>query len=164
MPGIDRAGRDAAGVMAKTGMAVREPIVIVNLVSALLLEVCILLRQFGVPLTDGQVDAINAVAGLLLLVAAALFGRKLTTPVADPRDKLGQPLTPDLPTGLPTHDLANTGKTPELPATTSTAAPLDAPPLPDVTDEVGKAVPASPPGTPQGNGGTSKEGRRTRFR
>lgn len=138
-----KSGRDPSGVLSKTGLVVREPIVIVNLVSALLLEVCILLRQFGVPLTDGQVDAINAVAGLLLLIAAAVLGRTLTTPLADPRDKLGQPLTPD----LPVDELGATGTR----TVSDAGAPLDAPSLP-IEDDVAKQLPTNPTTPSDGDG------------
>lgn len=147
-----KSGRDVSGVLSKAGLVMREPIVMVNLVSALLLEVCILLRQFGVPLTDGQVDAINAVAGLLLLIAAAVLGRTLTTPLADPRDKLGQPLTPDVPVD-------------ELGAAASrtfsvAGATLDARPLP-IEDDVAKQLPTTPP-TPSDGGGDDPIGGRRR--
>jgi LPXTG-motif cell wall-anchored protein len=72
--------------------AAREPVVLTNLVAALILALCSLLQQFGVPLTDGQQQAISSVAGLLLLLAAALFSRRLATPLAAPRDEHGRPL------------------------------------------------------------------------
>lgn len=130
MSRFDTADRFAAS-LSKTGKLVREPILLINLLGALLLEVCILLRQFGVPLNDGQVDAINAVAGLLLLIAAALFGRKLTTPLADPRDRTGQPLTPDDP---------DVGEISDQP----TAGP-DAPALPPTGTDVAADLPTSQP-------------------
>lgn len=143
MSRFDSAGR-VGGVLTKSGMLVREPIVLVNLIGALLLEVCILLRQFGVPLTDGQVDAINAVAGLLLLIAAALFGRKLTTPLADPRDKLGKPLTPDVPTDALASGVTDVAKK-------AGALPADVPPLPPIEEDVAKHLPNMPTATPKGD-------------
>lgn len=73
--------------------ATREPIVVGNLLAALAVEVCLLLREFGVPLTPGQQNGITAVVGLLILLAAALWARRRTTPLSDPRDALGRPLT-----------------------------------------------------------------------
>jgi hypothetical protein len=148
MPEIDKTGR-TAGVLTKSGLLVREPIVLANLTGALLLEVCILLRQFGVPLTDGQVDAINAVAGLLLLIAAAVFGRKLTTPLADPRDNLGQALTPELP------DLTPAPGVPEVAAAEDVSKaqmPLDAPHLPPRDGDVAKHLPSPRSGIPKRDG------------
>lgn len=146
MSQFDSSGR-VGGVLTKSGLLVREPVVLVNLVSALLLEVCVLLRQFGVPLTDGQVDAINAVAGLLLLTAAALFGRKLTTPLADPRDKLGQSLTPETPVAPPAFEVPGTGN-----VGAAKSPPLDAPLLPPIEEDVARQLSANPPSTPKGEG------------
>lgn len=146
MSEFDSSGR-VGGVLTKSGLLVREPVVLVNLASALLLEVCILLRQFGVPLTDGQVDAINAVAGLLLLIAAALFGRKLTTPLADPRDKIGQSLTPETPVGPPSFEVPDASS-----AGAAKPPPLDAPRLPPIEEEVARQLRANPPSTPKGEG------------
>lgn len=142
-----------AGAVTKSSLLVREPVILANLVSALLLEVCILLRQFGVPLTDGQVDAINAVAGLLLLIAAALFGRTLTTPLADPRNNLGQPLTPDQPVHAPADEVASGAAGAAAGAANDGAAPpLDAPPLPTDEAEIAQQLPTTPPGTRKGDG------------
>lgn len=122
----------------------REPIVAVNLISALVLEVVILLRQFGVPLTDGQVDAINAVAGLVLLIAATLFGRKLTTPLADPRDELGLPLTPEPPAGSAASEIVDNVRAPESPVDTQ----IGTPPLPPTADNAREALPTPPVSPP----------------
>jgi hypothetical protein len=131
------------GQLSKVGTIVREPIVGVNLLSALVLETIILLRQFGVPLSDGQVDAINAVALLLLLIAATLLGRRLTTPLADPRDKAGLPLTPDFPT------------------TGAHQTPLDAPALPPFEEDVAEELAKRPTATPKGDGDDPIEGLRS---
>ena len=49
---------------------------------------------FGLPLSDEQQKALIALAGVLAPVAAAVWARGQVTPVADPRDDDGQPLTP----------------------------------------------------------------------
>lgn len=79
------------------GRIAREPVVATNVLAALILEICVLLRQFGVPLTDGQQAAINSVAGLLILIGAALIARRFTTSLVAPKDHLGRALTPDDP-------------------------------------------------------------------
>jgi hypothetical protein len=72
----------------------RQPVLTANTVGALVLEVCVLLRTFGVPLSDAQQNSITAVAGLIILIGAAIIARRFTTPLADPRDNQGRPLTP----------------------------------------------------------------------
>jgi len=47
---------------------------------------------FGLPLSDEQQKALIALAGVLAPVAAALWGRRVVTPVADPRDDEGNQL------------------------------------------------------------------------
>lgn len=79
----------------------RRPVITTNVLAALVLEVCNLLRQFGLPLTEGQQAAISEVATVLLLIGAGLFAQRLTTPLTDPRDNRGRPLTPDLPPATP---------------------------------------------------------------
>lgn len=76
----------------------REPVVASNLLGALVLAVCGLLQQFGVPLTDGQQHSITTVAGLLILLASAVIARRYTTVLSDPRNHHGQLLTPEAPT------------------------------------------------------------------
>lgn len=72
----------------------REPIVVTNLLGALVLEVCTLLRTFGVPLSEGQQQSITVVVGLLILLGAALIARRQTTSLVDPRDDSGRRLLP----------------------------------------------------------------------
>ena len=80
-----------------SGALGREPVLTANLIAALVLEVCVLLRAFGVPLTDGQQNAINSVAGIVLVIGAAVIARRFTTPLSAPRDDLGRSLTPQVP-------------------------------------------------------------------
>lgn len=70
----------------------REPVVITNVIAALAIAVCSLLREFGLPVTDGQQTAIVGVVGAVGVVIAALVARHYTTPLTDPRDQLGRPL------------------------------------------------------------------------
>lgn len=68
----------------------REPVLTANLLAALVLEVCSLLRAFGIPLTDAQQNAINGVTAVLVTIGAALIARRFTTSLVDPRDNAGQ--------------------------------------------------------------------------
>ena len=70
----------------------REPIVVGNLVGVLILNLCGLLQEFGVPLSEGQQEAITRVVGTLLLLGTALLARRFVTPLARPRDSQGRPL------------------------------------------------------------------------
>ncbi len=76
----------------RTGLFAREPVVTANLLAALVLELCVLLRAFGLPITDDQQNAINGLAGILVTIGAAIIARRFTTPLAAPRNNLGEPL------------------------------------------------------------------------
>jgi hypothetical protein len=94
-----------------------RPVLLSNLFAALVLEVCVLLRSFGVPLTDAQADSINGVVGLVLMIGAGLYAEKRTTSLADPRNNLGQPLlplrTPRMPPAPPSSANPIGGQSPE---------------------------------------------------
>jgi len=91
-------GAPASATPGRPKFAAREPIVMTNLLGALALEVCTLLRTFGVPLSEGQQQSITVVVGLLILLGAALLARLQTTSLADPRDDSGRRLVPRRPT------------------------------------------------------------------
>ena len=72
----------------------REPLLTKASWVALVTAVIAVAVAFGLPLTDEQQKALIALAGVLAPVAAAVWARGQVTPVADPRDDDGQPLTP----------------------------------------------------------------------
>lgn len=72
----------------------REPLLTRASWVALVTAVIAVAVAFGLPLTDEQQKALIALAGVLAPVAAAVWARGQVTPVADPRDDDGQPLTP----------------------------------------------------------------------
>lgn len=72
----------------------REPLLTKASWTALVMAVIAVAVAFGLPLTDEQQKALIALAGVLAPVAAAVWARGQVTPVADPRDNDGQPLTP----------------------------------------------------------------------
>lgn len=81
----------------RPGLLSREPVVVTNVLGALVVEACLLLRAFGVPLTDDQQSAIVRTAALVMFIGAALLARRFTTTLADPRDNAGRLLTPNDP-------------------------------------------------------------------
>lgn len=85
---LDPVGSSGGGA----GVFTREPILTANVVVALILEVCVLLRAFGVPLTDAQQNAIIGVAAAVFAIGAGLIARRYTTPLADPRNDSGENL------------------------------------------------------------------------
>lgn len=72
----------------------REPLLTRASWVALVTAVIAVAVAFGLPLSDEQQKSLIALAGVLAPVAAAVWARGQVTPVADPRDDDGQPLTP----------------------------------------------------------------------
>ena len=72
----------------------REPLLTKASWVSLVTAVIAVAVAFGLPLSDEQQKALIALAGVLAPVAAAVWARGQVTPVADPRDDDGQPLTP----------------------------------------------------------------------
>ena len=72
----------------------REPLLTKASWTALVMAVIAVAVAFGLPLTDEQQKALIGLAGVLAPIAAAVWARSQVTPVADPRDDGGQPLTP----------------------------------------------------------------------
>lgn len=60
----------------------KEPALSATSVAALVGAALVLLREFGVPLTEGQHTAIMAFAAVLLPIIAGLWTRSRVTPVA----------------------------------------------------------------------------------
>lgn len=95
---MSRLDDNLLGEGRRPGSAIaREPVVTSGLIGVLVLDLCVLLRQFGVPLTPDQHNAITAVVGTLVVLGGALLARRHTTPVVDPHDRHGRPLVADAP-------------------------------------------------------------------
>jgi hypothetical protein len=71
----------------------REPLITTALITSLVGAVLTLLVAFGVPLTEAQQDAINGLVIVAAPLVVALVGRRYVTPLSDPRDVDGEPLT-----------------------------------------------------------------------
>lgn len=72
----------------------REPLAIRGALVALVAAIINLVVAFGVALNAEQVGAINAVVGLAATAVVVVWSRGTVTPVNDPRDADGEPLTP----------------------------------------------------------------------
>lgn len=71
----------------------REPLGPVAVVVAALAAILTALIAFGVDVSEAQVAAILGVASTVGPIIVWLWGRRRVTPVADPRDDDGAPLT-----------------------------------------------------------------------
>jgi hypothetical protein len=58
----------------------REPLLTIGTITSVLAAALALIVAFGVPLTDGQVQALLGLAAALAPVAVALFARSRVTP------------------------------------------------------------------------------------
>ena len=73
----------------------REPLLTkASWVVAVVVAVIAVAVTFGPPLTDEKQKVLLALAGVLAPIGTAVWGRRSVTPVADPRDDEGNPLTP----------------------------------------------------------------------
>lgn len=70
-----------------------EPLVTIGMIAAVVGSLIALLRAFGVPITDDQQDAINQFLIAAAPIAVALIARRYVTPLANPKDANGTPLT-----------------------------------------------------------------------
>lgn len=79
------------------GPLASEPVVLTNAVTALVIAVLLLLREFGVPLTEGQHLAIVGLVGALFLAVGTYLAWRRVTPLVDPKDNQGNALVPEKP-------------------------------------------------------------------
>jgi Na+/proline symporter len=86
------AGRTARSYLAKADQThvretvmKREPLLTIGTITSVLAAVLALVVAFGVPLTDGQVQALLGLAAALAPVIVALLARSRVTPVAGGR-------------------------------------------------------------------------------
>lgn len=82
----------------RAGPLSSEPVVITNVVTGLVVAVLLLLREFGIPLTEGQHLAIVGLVGALLLAIGTYLAWRRVTPLVDPKDNQGNALVPQNPT------------------------------------------------------------------
>lgn len=73
----------------------REPLLRKSLWVALATAVLAVLVAAGIPISPELRVAVLALIGAVMPVAAALWSRRDVTPLSDPRDNDGAPLTPD---------------------------------------------------------------------
>lgn len=71
----------------------REPVVTAAVIQAFVVALLTALIAFNVPLTDPQKLAIVGVVEVVAPFVAAWYQRQHVTPMIDPRDDDGQPLT-----------------------------------------------------------------------
>jgi len=79
----------------------REPLAVRGAVIAVVSAGVQMLVAFGVPLTGEQEGALLAFVNVASILAVIVWTRGAVTPVTDPRDDYGDPLTPD--SGEPLH-------------------------------------------------------------
>ena len=76
-------------------MTTREPLAIRAAIVAAVAAIINVAVAFGLDLTVDQVGALNAAVGLIGTAVVVVWSRGVITPVDDPRNADGQPLTPD---------------------------------------------------------------------
>lgn len=72
----------------------REPLAVRAAVVAAIAALINVAVAFGWDLSVDQVGALNAAIGLVATAVVVVWSRGTVTPVADPRDDNGEPLTP----------------------------------------------------------------------
>lgn len=77
-----------------------EPLLSAAIVASIIGASITLLKAFGVPLTAEQQQAISAFVALIAPIAMALYARPKVTPLSNPTDEVGRPLSG--PNGEPT--------------------------------------------------------------
>ncbi len=82
----------------RAGPLSSEPVVSTNTATGLVVAVLLLLREFGVPLTEGQHLAIVGLVGALILAVGTYLAWRRVTPLVDPKDNQGRALVPQNPT------------------------------------------------------------------
>lgn len=71
----------------------KEPLITIGMITATLAALITLLRAFGVPITNEQQDALNQFLVVAAPIVVALVARQYVTPLANPKDATGTPLT-----------------------------------------------------------------------
>ena len=72
----------------------REPVVVINTITAIIETGIALAVAFGLALSPAQVGAIMAFVVAVATLVRALLVRPRVTPLADPKDDQGNPLQP----------------------------------------------------------------------
>lgn len=73
----------------------REPLLTRSTVVAVVTTLLAVLTAFGLPISDTQQNAVLGAVGVIAPIVLALWARRRVTPIADPRDDDGTPLTRD---------------------------------------------------------------------